>query len=260
MRILFLILLLVIFCCSASNTNNEMPVDKKEEVKVEQPVVETPKSKVELPWIPDNANIYLPQLKEIMKEMWPSLTIKSTIPAQIEQETCITLKHSKCWSPKAELKTSREYGFGLGQITIAYDSSGKERFNNFKMIKGLDSSLKNWEWEDRYNPTMQMRGLLAYDKYIYNLIPKGPDEFNKLAFTFCAYNGGLGGLLQDRKLTESKGGDPDKWFGENNVAENSYKSKTKVSGYGQSFYEINRSYVTNVLLKRNEKYEPYMED
>ncbi len=251
------LLLAISFCTCASN---EMPSEKV--IPVAKPTVSVvpEKPKVELPWIPDLAKEYIPVLKNLMKDVWPTLSKKDSMPAQVEQETCISLKHSKCWSPKAELKTSREYGFGLGQITIAYDAKGAVRFNNFEGIKKLDSSLKGWEWEDRYNPEMQLRALLVYDKYLYNSIPKGSDEYNKLAFTFCAYNGGLGGLLQDRQLTQSKGGDPNKWFGDNNVSVNSYKAKTKVGGYGQSFFEINRGYVDNILNKRNQKYTPYMEE
>jgi len=77
--------------------------------------------------------------------------------------------------------------------------------------------------------------------------------------TFSAYNGGLGGALQDRKLCASVPKcNPNLWFG--HVAAHSFKNKTKVHGYGQSFYDINREYVVNVLSKRRVKYAVYFDD
>lgn len=209
--------------------------------------------------IPPNSIQYLPILKQIIERDWPQGTPKCLMAGQVEQETCISLTHKKCWSPTAELKTSREYGFGLGQITLAYDSSGRERFNNFLDVKKIDKRLEKWEWADRYNPNYQLQALVMKNRYNYNLM-KGwsADHENKMNFTLNAYNGGLGGLIKDRQLCQTKTNcNPNIWF--DNVALYSYKSKNKVSGYGKSFFEINREYVDNIRNKRSAKYTSYLE-
>jgi hypothetical protein len=204
---------------------------------------------------PPNALKHGPVLKQLAVEMWPDLHDRSVLGGQIEQETCPSLTSSKCWSTKAELRTSREYGFGLGQITIAYDSEGRERFNNFKEISKLDKKLYlEWKWENRYDAYYQLRALVAYDKSIYYKIKWDcASEQDRVAFMLSAYNGGLGGVMQDRKICSTKEDcDPSRWFG--HVANHSWKSKTSVKGYSVSFYQINRDYVNNILNKRKFKY------
>jgi len=206
--------------------------------------------------IPVNAKTYLPDLVEVIIDCWYEVENWDVFAGQVEQETCITLKHSKCWNPKAELKTSREYGFGLSQITIAYDAEGKERFNNFKSATKLDKVMKNWRWEDRYNPYYQLRFLVLQDKQIFYLIKWTDDELVRFAFTLAAYNGGFNGMVRDRKMCESTPGcNPNLWF--DNVEKESWRSKVKVSGYGKSFFDINREYVSKILKERRQRYLEY---
>src|SRR4051812_47800489 len=78
---------------------------------------------------PERAKIYIPMLKEEIQKKWADMPNKPSLSSQVEQETCISLKHSKCWNPKAELKTPREYGFGFGQMTVTYNADKSVRFD-----------------------------------------------------------------------------------------------------------------------------------
>lgn len=197
--------------------------------------------------IPALAQVYLPVLLAVVAALWPGMPDPALLAAQVEQETCITLKHSKCWNPRAELKTSREYGFGLGQITIT------PRFNNFVEAKGWDESLAGWKWENRFDPEMQMRALVAYTRNLHRRVTFAETDRDRLAMTFSAYNGGFGGLLKDRKLCGATPGcNPGRWDG--HVATTSFRAKTAVKGYGKSFFEINREYVHNIMVVRAPKY------
>lgn len=197
--------------------------------------------------IPVLAQTYLPVLAAVIVALWPRMPDPPLLAGQIEQETCASLKHRKCWNPQAELKTDREYGFGLGQLTVT------PKFNNFEAAKTWDKSLAGWKWENRYDPTMQLRALVAYDRNLYSQIRFGATDRDKLAFTFSAYNGGLGGLLKDRRICAATTGcDPDRWFG--HIEYHSFRATKAVKGYGKSFFEINREYVHNIMNVRSEKY------
>ncbi len=206
--------------------------------------------------LPPNAIKYLPAVTTQAKSYWPEFPPKY-LAGQIEQESCISLKHKKCWNPRAELKTSREVGFGVGQITIAYNADGSERFNVFKELKKQDSVLSNWKYEDRYNPDYQIRALMVKDKMEFNRIKWDAPSVEKYAFMFAAYNGGGGAITQDRKLcTVEKKCNNKLWF--NNVELYSFKSKIKVKGYGKSFFEINREYPKLIIFERSAKYEDWL--
>lgn len=191
----------------------------------------------------------LPLLLSIILAIWPEAPLYSAFGGQVEQETCPSLSHSKCWSPKAELKTSREYGFGLGQITVT------SRFNKFSELRAQHRELIDWLWEDRYDARMQLQALVLMDKRIYYSIDDAHDSFERLAMTLSAYNGGEGGLRRDRLLCDAtENCDSSKWFG--HTEKHSWRAKTSVQGYGKSFFEINREYVYNILFKRRQKYVP----
>jgi hypothetical protein len=198
--------------------------------------------------IPTLALLYLPVLKYEQVTYWPEAPKVEWLAGQVEKETCITLKHGKCWNPRAELKTDREYGFGLGQLTVT------PKFNNFEESKKWDKGLADWKWEDRYNPNYQLRALVVYMRNLNRSVKSVPDTTEKYAMTLSAYNGGMGGLLKDRLLCGNTSEcDSTKWF--NQVENTSFKSKLAVKGYGQSFFAINRGYVRSIMLERYKKYE-----
>lgn len=190
---------------------------------------------------------YLPVLRKEIAIHWPDAPRKAVFGAQVRKETCAGLKSKKCWSPTAELKTDREYGFGLGQLTVT------AKFDNFKEAKKLDSTMAAWQWENRYDPSFQLRTLLLMDRGNYNRFSWATGTTERLAFTIAAYNGGIGGVLSDRTVCKATAGcDPNIWFG--HVEHTSKKAKVPVSGYGQSFFQINRGYARDVVLVYPERY------
>jgi len=182
---------------------------------------------------------------------------RAALAGQIQTESCVSLKSPKCWNPRAELKTSRENGRGLGQITKVFNADGSVKFDAADDVRKLDKDLAGWKGEGIWDPRLQMRGLIVYDRDIYlNKLPKTIQEGQeRLAMMFAGYNGGVGSILSDRRLCGSiKGCNPDLWFG--NVELHSMKQKTKVQGYGKSFFDINREYPKNILFIRKQKYQP----
>lgn len=236
--------------------------------------------------LPAQASPHMETLREEIADVWPDMKWPSVFASQIEQESCISLKHSKCWNSKSELKTTREYGFGLGQLTVKYkDGSGTackedgdckvkgeicrpkdgkcavEVMNMFREMQKLDAKLNkldakltHWDWNNRSNAAYQIRSVVLLNKQNWNSLKFDvANDVEKLAFMLSAYNGGIGHVLKDRRLCLAKKDcDPSRWFG--NVETDSVKRKTALKGYGKSFFEINREYPVHILFTRRPKY------
>lgn len=203
--------------------------------------------------VPKNFLIHKDTLSKVIHSSWNEITMPSVIPGLIEQETCYSLTHSKCWSPSAKLETKREYGFGLGQLTVT------PRFNTFNEVKELDSRLKSWQWDDRFNPELQMIAILAMLKRNFNVFKLAERDYDRYAFALASYNGGIGGIQADQRICRNTPKcNSELWFG--HTEHTSLKQKTKVTGYGKSFFEINREYPKNILEVRRYKYKPYIDE
>lgn len=196
----------------------------------------------------------LPVLHAEQQAHWPAVPQASALGAQVEQETCITLKHRSCWNPRAELRTSREQGVGLGQLTRAFRADGSTRFDALgEIVKAHPQELAGLSWDSRFDPALQLRALVLKDRQAFELVLATASPLDRLAMTFAAYNGGAGGLASDRRACAATTAcNPGKWFG--NVERTSLKAKTALPGYGTSFFQINREYVRNILLMRRVRY------
>lgn len=209
--------------------------------------------------LPARAHQYLPVLAERQRAIWPEAPMPSFLGAQIEQETCPSLKSAKCWNPTAQLKTSREWGRGLGQVTTAYRADGSVRFDKQAELRQQFASLRGWTTERWADPSYQLTAIVEMDKSIYGRVRGAATTADRLGFTLSAYNGGEAGVLQDRRLcANTPRCDESRWAG--HVERTSLKSRVANPGYGQSAYAINREYVSNVLGLRRPKYVPFFEE
>ena len=201
--------------------------------------------------VPQPAQVLAPLVVQEIEQHWPAVPRRSYIGALIEKETCRTMTHRHCWSPAARLKTSREEGAGLGQMTRAWHASGALRFDALDETRALDpQALQELTWDTVYlRADLGVRAILVKLRDCHRRFERlgVDDDMTRLAFCDAAYNGGLGGLQQDRKLCAlSAGCDPGQWFG--HVERHSNKSRAAWQGYGASAYDINRAHVRGTVL------------
>lgn len=211
-------------------------------------------------YIPKNAYEYLDTVYQEQQRLFKDHPLPDYFPALIEQESCISLTHSKCWNPKSRLKTSREEGAGLGQITRAYTSAGKLRFDALaEMRRAHMSELRDLTWGNVYSrPDLQIRAIILKIKDDYAKLYEIKNPIRRSLFVDAAYNGGMGGVKQERRICGLKRGcDPQQWFGHVELIK--HKSTKPIYG-NRSAYDINREHVRNVFYLRMPKYNQLFKD
>lgn len=204
-------------------------------------------------YIPSQAYVHLPRLVTEQQTYWSDHPKPWLLGSLVEHESCISLKHSRCWNPQSRLKSAREEGAGLGQITRAYRADGTIRFDALQEIKSKHKPLQELNWNNVYSrPDLQLRAVVLKMQDNYKYYQKYPDA---LAFADAAYNGGIGGLDKERRACFiTSGCDSTRWFG--NVE--NFCMKSKVALYGQrSACDINRHHVHDVLVTRAPKYKQF---
>lgn len=187
---------------------------------------------------------YGPVLKAEQLRYWSTHPDPALLAALVEQESCVTLKHKRCWNPEARLKSEREEGAGMGQITRT------ARFDALAGLVNQYSALSELTWQNVYRrPDLQLRALVLMSRDSAN---KFKASSGWLQFGDAAYNGGPSGVMKDRRACGlTVGCDPDKWF--NNVENHCTKSRKPIYG-NRSACDINREHVRNVFLIRRAKY------
>lgn len=180
------------------------------------------------------------------------------LAGQIEKESCITLKHSRCWNAKVTLKTHREYGAGLGQLTKAYKQDGTIRFDALKEIRSKHKNeLYELTWDSiLYRPDLQMRAIILMMKDNYHYYSKySSNSTEAYLFAAVSYNGGIGGLDNERRACKlASWCDHTRWT--DNVEKLCLKSKAALYG-SRSACDINRAYPKDIIYTRSPKYRKF---
>ena len=96
-------------------------------------------------YIPPQAYTFKDTIRTEIDMYFNNIPNYNYIPALIEHESCISLKHKRCWNSTSRLKSAREEGAGLGQITRAYNADGSLRFDSL------------YELRTRYKKELKMR-------------------------------------------------------------------------------------------------------
>lgn len=166
-------------------------------------------------YIPKQAPLYLPMLREAQVKHWNDHPIPNALGALIEHESCISLSHSRCWNPKSQLLTKREQGSGFGQITRAYRIDGSVRFDALQELKDKHSVLKEWNWNNvLIRPDLQLLGIVLKSRDDYRTLSMVKDPITRLHFTDMAYNSGMGNVNKKRRECGlRKSCDPQIYFG-----------------------------------------------
>jgi len=199
-------------------------------------------------YIPNNAKKLIPYVYSESKRLLPNFDLYSYFPALIEHESCITLCSKRCWNAKSRLKTSREEGAGLGQITRAW-KNGKLRFDTLAYLKRrYRKELNGLNWKNIYDkPRLQIRAMVLLWRSNYLRFPKSISFINRLAFSDASYNQGYYRTYKDRQLCKlTRNCNPKIWF--NNVELTCTASKRKLYG-NRSACDISRHHVRDVFTR-----------
>ena len=212
-------------------------------------------------YIPEKAKKYLPVLLEEIDRLFPDHPYKAYFPALIEQESCIHLKHKRCWDPSSELKTSREQGVGLGQLTRTLRKNGSLRFDKLQELRRAHKEeLHELTWSNiKKRPDLQIRAIILLYRDNWKRIPgQVKDIISKMAMTDLSYNAGLGRVYKNRRVCGLAADcDPNIYF--DNVERYCTASKRKLYG-NRSACDIMKDHVEKTLLRRNFKYHKFLKD
>lgn len=95
-----------------------------------------------------------------------------------------------------------------------------------------------------FNPGWSIKALCAYDRWLWERVGAWSD-FERMAFTLSAYNGGHGWVLRDKAKARKLGKDDRRWF---NHVENVN------SGRSRAAFAENRQYPRRILQERQQVY------
>lgn len=189
------------------------------------------------------AKPYVATINSLYDKYWPEYTLKHIVYGQIEQESS--------WNVRAHLHTSREDGYGLGQITIAYDKNHKVRFDNFKNAVAY-SALKGWNYkDDPYNPKNQLTFAILQNRSNFIQVRKlFLNETEATKGMLVSYNAGFGRVLKRRQAAITRKYTYNVWTG---GLEDVHDKGEEAILYGRPLYKAVNEYPKKIF-SRSEKY------
>ncbi len=189
------------------------------------------------------AQQYLPLYQEIVSVHWPQMPMRHIPCGQVEQESS--------WKATATLKTPREHGRGLTQMTVAYNKDGSERFNIYReAVKWR--ALKGWDWrQDPYNVQYQLTFLVLQDQMNYTMLrPLFINDEETWKAALVSYNAGRGRVMARLAVARARESPTDRWAG---GLEDAHGPKEDRILYGRPLWQAVNEYPVKVF-RRAEKY------
>lgn len=187
----------------------------------------------------------------------PGVPFRGYFGALIQHESCITTTHSRCCSPKSQLKTAREEGAGLGQITKAFRPDGSIRFDKLdEMRRTYREELHELSWKTIYDrPDLQVRAIIILSRENHRRLISVKDDYERWSMTNLAYNGGIGAVNQARTACGlAKGCDPDVYWGH----VERYNPKSTKPLYGdRSAKDINQYHTRHIMRDLLPRYNSF---
>jgi hypothetical protein len=193
--------------------------------------------------IPARSRPLLPVLSAAMDSQWPGAPLRNIPAGQVEQESA--------WKERATLKTSRELGRGLVQLTIAYRADGGERFNAYRDAVNA-KALAAWDWRnDPYNVRYQLTYLVLTDRSNFATVRRYmADDRDAWCAALVCYNAGQGRWLSRRAQARAMGLPADRWTG---GLEQAHSARENAILYGRPLWQAVNEY-PRVIFSRADKY------
>lgn len=206
--------------------------------------------------IPPQAYQFFPIIIEESDRHTPDIYHPSYYGALIEHESCLNLKHKRCWNPTSELLNSREQGSGLFQLTRTWNPDGTIRFDTLSDLRRRHmSDLRDLSWLNvKQRPDLQIRSGILLTKESLKVLRNVEDPWERLYMVDTAHNMGIGRIAKDRRACGLAADcDPQIWRG--HVERYCTASRKPMRQYGgRSPCDIGRHHSKDVIELRMPKY------
>lgn len=169
------------------------------------------------------------------------------LPAKSYQYRALVIKEGRqYWGPNANIALfAAQFHQESGWNNEAQSWVGAKGLGQFMPGTASDVNKRYADLQQYavYSPMWSIKALFLYDLELYNqikpMVKTTIHPCSRYAMMLSSYNGGLGWLNRDRKLTLANGKNPDIWWG--NVDQYSKRAP--------QFIKENRGYPTRIMLQ-----------